>query len=178
MRRENIGEEAIHIDAREVEQQLGDVLERVSDAVVALDKNWRCTYVNHRAARLFGRHPEDLIGKYIWTESPEGRGQPFHLAYERAMAEQVSIQMESYYEPWNRWFENRIYPSQDGLSIFLHEITERKRAEQAEHRSAELLKGQNQVLELIARNATLEESLDLLLRVVEDMPGHYRTQGG
>ena len=56
------------------------------------------------------------------------------------MAEQVFIQMENYYEPWDRWFENRIYPSPDGLSIFFHEITERKRAEQAARESAELLK--------------------------------------
>src|SRR5688572_24914933 len=117
-------------------QRLGDVLERISDALVALDTNWRYTYVNRQAAELFGRRPEDLVGRHIWTEFPEGVGQPFHLAYERAMAEQVFIQMENYYEPWNRWFENRIYPSPDGLSIFFHEITERKQAQEAARQSA------------------------------------------
>jgi PAS domain S-box-containing protein len=73
-----------------------DVLERVSDGVVALDRNWRYTYVNSRAAGLFGRRPEELIGRHIWTELPEGRGQPFHLADEKAMAEQVFIEMENY----------------------------------------------------------------------------------
>jgi PAS domain S-box-containing protein len=150
-----------------VKQQLGNVLERVSDGVIALDRDWRYTYVNQQAATLFGRTPEDLVGRYIWTEFPEGSGQPFHLAYEKAMAEQVFVQMENYYEPWDRWFENRIYPSQNGLSIFFHEITDRKRAEQAADQSAELIKGQNQVLELIARSAPLQQTLDLLLRVIE-----------
>jgi PAS domain S-box-containing protein len=148
-------------------QPLGDVLDRVSDAFVALDKNWRYTYVNQQAASLFGRRPEDLIGRHIWTEFPEGEGQPFHRAYEKAMAEQVFIQMENYYEPWNRWFENRIYPSPEGLSIFFHEITERKLAEQAARENAQLLAGQNQVLEMIARGAALHDSLDTLLRVIE-----------
>ena len=148
-------------------EPLSIVLERVSDAVVALDKNWRYTYVNQQAAALFGRRPEDLIGRHIWTEFPEGVGQPFHLAYEKALAEQTFIQMENYYEPWDRWFENRIFPSPEGLSIFFHEITERKRAERSARESADLLSDQNQVLELIARGAPLHTALDTLLRVIE-----------
>ena len=149
-------------------EQLRDVLERVSDAVVALDKEWRYTYVNRRAAELFGRRPGDLLGRHIWTEFPEGVGQPFHLAYEQAMAEQVFIQCEHYYEPWDRWFENRIYPSLDGLTIFFHEITDRKRAEQAAHDNATLLEGQNRVLESIGRGEPLERTLDMLLHSIEE----------
>jgi PAS domain S-box-containing protein len=148
-------------------RQVGDVLERVSDAVVALDRDWRYTYVNRRAAELFGRRPADLIGRHIWTEFPEGVGQPFHLAYERALAEQVFIQIENYYEPWDRWFENRIYPSPNGVSIFFHEITDRRRAEQTARDNAALLEGQNSVLESIARSEPLEGTLDLLLRFIE-----------
>ena len=144
-----------------------DVLERVSDGLVALDRNWRYVYINSQAAALFGRRPEELIGRHIWTEFPEGVGQPFQLAYERAMAEQVFIELENYYEPWDRWFENRIYPSPDGVSIFFHEITERKRAEQAARENGALLGGHNQVLELIARREPLDRTLDLLLRVIE-----------
>ena len=146
---------------------LGNAFERVSDAVVSLDTNWRYTYVNQQAASLFGRQPEDLIGRHIWTEFPEGVGQPFHLAYEKAMAEQVFVQMENYYEPWDRWFENRIYPSPSGISIFFHEITERKQAERSSRLSAELLEAQNQVLESVVQGAPLAHTLERLLRVVE-----------
>jgi PAS domain S-box-containing protein len=140
-------------EAHTLPHQAADLLERVSDAFVALDKDWRYAYVNGHAAALFGRRPRDLIGRHIWTEFPEGVGQPFHLAYEKAMKEQVFVQLEAYYEPWGRWFENRIYPSPEGLSIFFHEITERKVAEQAAQASLDLLKRQNQVLELVARGA-------------------------
>jgi PAS domain S-box-containing protein len=103
-----------------------EILERISDAFVALDSGWRYVYVNAKAGDLFGRTPASLVGKHIWTEFPEGVGQPFHSAYERAMRDQVPIILEEYYEPWGRWFENRIYPSHDGLSIFFTDITERK----------------------------------------------------
>jgi PAS domain S-box-containing protein len=122
--------------------ELGDIgrrlLLRVSDAIVELDRDWHYTFVNEQAARLFGRTREQLEGKHIWTEFPEGVGQPFHLAYERAMREQKPISFEAYYEPWGRWFENRVYPSQDGLSIFFHEITDRKRAEHEREAANEL----------------------------------------
>jgi PAS domain S-box-containing protein len=108
---------------------LGHILERISDAVVALDADWNYVYVNQKAAELLGRSkPEDLIGRHIWTEYPEGIGQPFQLAYDRAMETQELQIIEEYYQPWNRWFENRIYPSPDGLTIYFHEITEVKLA--------------------------------------------------
>ena len=75
-------------------QPPANILDRVSDAFVALDENWHYIYVNQQAASLFGRQPEDPVGRHIWTEFPEGGGQPFHLAYEKAMAEQIFIQME------------------------------------------------------------------------------------
>ncbi len=108
------------------------LLERISDGFVALDKDWRYIYVNQKAAELLLRQkPSDLIGKHIWTEYPEGLGQPFHLAYEKAMKEQTPIVIEDYYAPWDRWFENRIYPSAEMLCILFTEITERKRIEEA-----------------------------------------------
>jgi PAS domain S-box-containing protein len=124
----------IELRTREVEaahKKTQQILERIADGFVALDRQWRYVYVNERGASLFGRKPADLIGKHIWTEFPEGVGQPFHLAYERALREQVAINLVEYYQPWDRWFENRIYPSPEGLSIFFTEITERKRAQDA-----------------------------------------------
>jgi PAS domain S-box-containing protein len=107
------------------------LLERISDGFVGLDRDWNYVYINRKGAELLGRTPEQLIGKHIWTEFPDGVGQPFHLAYERAMREQTPIRIEEYYPPFGRWFENRIYPSKDGLSIFYSDITDLKLAERA-----------------------------------------------
>ena len=110
-------------------QQLLDILESMSDAFVALDRNWCYTHMNKKAAKLFDRNAEDIIGKHIWTEFPEGIGQPFHLNYEKVMNEKVFIQMEEYYPFYDKWFENRINPTEGGIAIFFTDITERKRAE-------------------------------------------------
>lgn len=110
---------------------LENILESMTDAFVSLDENWCYTYMNKNAGKIFNRNPREMIGKHIWTEFPEGVGQPFHLNYERAMREQVNIHFEEYYAPYDRWFENRIYPSNNGLAIFFQDITERKKAEES-----------------------------------------------
>ena len=111
-------------------ETLTRVLEATSDGFVALDANWRYTYVNAHAGRMFDRDPASLIGKHIWTEFPEGVGQPFHLEYERAVADGTPRQIEAYYPPFGRWFENRIFPYEGGLAIFFQDVTERRTAEE------------------------------------------------
>jgi PAS domain S-box-containing protein len=112
-------------------QNIADTLEHISDAFVSLDTEWRYTYINAKACELLERKPETLIGKCIWDEFPEGVGQSFYHAYHKAMAEQIPIDIEEYYPPWKRWFENRIYPSATGISIFFHDINRRKLTKQA-----------------------------------------------
>jgi PAS domain S-box-containing protein len=107
-------------------ETLTRVLEATSDGFVALDADWRYTYVNAHAGRMFNRDPSSLIGKHIWTEFPEGVGQPFHLEYERAVAEGTPREIEAYYPPFGRWFENRIFPYAGGLAIFFQDVTERR----------------------------------------------------
>lgn len=106
-----------------------DLLERVNDGIVAFDAEMNYTYVNPRGAELLGRKPGDLIGKNYWVEFPEAKGTPFAGAYLRALETQEVMVIEDYYAPWERWFENRIYPSKDGLTIFFTEITARKGTE-------------------------------------------------
>src|SRR4051812_20273837 len=101
----------------ETDARLAAALETMADGFVYLDAEWHYRYVNKRAAGMFNRNPEDLLGKHIWTEFPEGVGQPFYYAYIKSMTEQIPVTLEDYYEPWDRWFENRIYPSPEGIAI-------------------------------------------------------------
>ena len=121
------------------------VFERITDAYVALDRDWRYTYLNARACEFFGRPAAELIGKHIWTEFPEERDEPFRHACEQAMAGQCPVQLEAFHPRHDRWFENRIYPSANGLTIYFLDITERKLAEQALQQHQRMLDQAQQV---------------------------------
>jgi PAS domain S-box-containing protein len=105
------------------------ILERVTEGFVALDRDWRYTYVNQRAGQILCHDSEDLFGENIWEKLPQGMGEAFYLACHQAIAQQQFTQLEMYHPAHERWFENRIYPSEEGITIFFQDITSRKKAE-------------------------------------------------
>jgi PAS domain S-box-containing protein len=119
--------------AETVQKMLSDrieeMLENMIDGFIALDKEWRFIYINRYAAHLLGHEPQDLLGKQIWQIFPEGVDQPFYHAYQRVMAQQIAERVDNYFPPWQRWYENHIYPTQNGISVYFQDITERKAME-------------------------------------------------
>jgi PAS domain S-box-containing protein len=108
------------------------ILESISDGFNTFDREWRYTYVNAAAAKMVGKAREELLGKNLWELWPHASDSPFGVAYRRAVAENVPLQVEAFYpEPLNAWFEVRCYPSPEGLALFFTDTTERKRTEEA-----------------------------------------------
>ena len=149
--------------AEHADEQVRTILECITDGFVALDPDWRYSYINKRAGEMFGRTPEQLLGKHIWDEFPDGAAQPFAKAYREAMAEQTTIFVEEYYEPWDRWFENRIYGSRTGIAIYFTDITERKRVEEVEQRQRKRAEALRTANDELTRTLDLEEVLGVLL---------------
>src|SRR6185503_21368015 len=70
-------------------------------------------------------------GKVIWDMHPEMKGTIFWDKYHEAMDTKKAVAVEDYYAPLDSWFSVKVYPSDDGLTIFYSNITERKKAEEA-----------------------------------------------
>ncbi|ARS91475.1 PAS domain-containing sensor histidine kinase [Natrarchaeobaculum aegyptiacum] len=105
------------------------VVDRVTDAFFALDTDFRFTYLNDRAEDLLERSRGELIGRVMWDEFPHTVETQFPDGFHRAMDEQVPVSFEIYHTHLETWFETRAYPSEGGLSVFMRDITERKRQE-------------------------------------------------
>jgi PAS domain S-box-containing protein len=118
-------------EIRESRQQVLDILESIMDGFFALDNLWRFTYVNQKAAQLIGRRKEELLFRNMWEVLPELEGTVFDKEYHRAKEEMVPTAFEALYPPLNKWFEVHVYPYKNGLSAYVSDITERKKAEEA-----------------------------------------------
>ena len=153
-------------EAERADEEVRTILECITDGFVALDRDWIYTYVNKRAGELFGRNAKDLLGKHIWEEFPEGVGQPFYEAYQKAMADRTTIFLEAYYEPWDRWFENRIYGSANGIAIYFTDISDRKRVEEVERRQRERTEALRVANDALTRTLDLEAVLGVLLELL------------
>jgi two-component system, NarL family, sensor histidine kinase UhpB len=124
------------------EEKYRNVLERITDAFLALDKNWCYLYANAQIGVMTGRDPKSLIGKNIWDEFPGAVGSLTYKNFHKAMEEQIYITHIDYFEPLKLWQENHIYPSPDGVAVFIRDISARKRSEN------EILKKNTELREL------------------------------
>jgi signal transduction histidine kinase len=107
----------------------------ISDGFVTLDHEWRIVYLNRAAdemLRPLGRTPDTLIGKNIWTELPELRGSELDTECRRAVAEQVTLTVQTFYPPLKAWLEGRAYPSSAVLSVYFRAITASELAERSD----------------------------------------------
>lgn len=115
---------------KENEEKYRTLVERVSDGFIALDNDFRYTYLNRQAGELVHKDPAELLGKNVWDVFPDAVGSETYYSFIRAMKEQVYICSIDYYAPLDLWQENHIYPSPEGISVFIRDITKSKRAEQ------------------------------------------------
>ncbi|MCV3217081.1 PAS domain S-box protein, partial [Plectonema radiosum NIES-515] len=114
---------------QDANEHLSNVLENMTDAFVALDREFRITYVNQQTARLNNMHPEEMIGKTHWEMWPWSVGTIIEQNYRQALAEQTPVHFQVLYEPFMMWLEIHAYPSEEGIGIYFRNITTRKTAE-------------------------------------------------
>ena len=104
---------------------------RISDAFIALDEDRRFTRLNERARELIGAETRALVGEHVRDVIPDAVVETFEDRFERAVREQETVAFEEFVpDPLDGWFEVRAYPSETGLSVYLRDVTERKRAQQ------------------------------------------------
>jgi PAS domain S-box-containing protein len=110
--------------------RLSNILSSMTDAFIAVNRNWEITYANHQAAKIHNLAPADLIGKNYWSQWTGTRGTEFEREYQRSLKENIPVHFHVLYAPWDMWLEIHAYPAEDGLGIFFRDITERKHVEQ------------------------------------------------
>jgi two-component system, cell cycle sensor histidine kinase and response regulator CckA len=115
------------------------ILASITDAFMVLDRQWRITYMNGRAASLVNGRPADYIGRNLWEAFPESVGGPFDKAYHRAMAQEIPVSVEAFYAPIHKWLQVKAYPSAEGLTIVGQDVTDRIRAHEATARLAAIV---------------------------------------
>jgi PAS domain S-box-containing protein len=51
--------------------QPSSILESITDAFAALDRDWRYVWVNAEAERLMGKTAAEVLGRSLWEVFPE-----------------------------------------------------------------------------------------------------------
>jgi len=116
----------------ELRAETAGVLESITEGFLALDRDWRFTYLNAEAERLNGVRRDEVLGRNHWDVYPDALGTEVERAYREVMRTRQPCHFEHLYIPWDRWFEINVYPmSAGGIAVYFRDITIRHRAEQA-----------------------------------------------
>lgn len=157
-------EQAARIEAQLAGEHLNQILQSITDGFVALDRTARFVYVNPEAANTLGKAASELLGKVVWQVFPNFADTSFGRLYDRAVAENVPLELIDYYEPCQRWYSMRAYPSKSGVSLFFRNITDAIETTQERDRAQEALRDALQRLAVHVDNspfAVIEWDRDL-----------------
>jgi diguanylate cyclase (GGDEF)-like protein len=131
-----VQEQLARAQAELAQQRITSILERITSAFFALDKEWRFTFLNGEAEHLLQRSRAELLGKRVWEAFPGGTGSIYFAEFRRAIADQTTVEFEAFYPPASTWVEIHAYPAQDGLSVYLRDISVRRGLEEELRRQA------------------------------------------
>ncbi|PSP75578.1 hypothetical protein BRC81_14390, partial [Halobacteriales archaeon QS_1_68_20] len=110
-------------------RKLRTIHERITNGILAVDEQWEFTHVNQQAEEILGHDADELLGRRLWEVFPALEDTEFEERYREAMVTQEPVSFESYYPPFDAWFEEHVYPSETGLSVYFRDVTERKQRE-------------------------------------------------
>lgn len=106
------------------------ILEHLPDAFLALDTQWRITYLNHQTEPLLPKSRAALLGCSLWEALPQARDTPFFQYCQQARTTGKALSFEHLSPLVKRWFHVYISPSEEGAYISFQDITQRKQAEE------------------------------------------------
>ena len=112
---------------------LVDVVESISDPLIALDGLWRLTYANAAAAKLFARDKIAILGTPFWDLMPSVIREAHQETLAHALLHREPVSRDLYMEAMQVWLELRAYPFGEGMLLLLKDTTARH--EEAERRN-------------------------------------------
>ena len=116
-----------------------DPVDSVPDAVFHLGHDWQITYANNAAEQLLGRGSHDMLGRSFQEAFPLAVGTLLEQTLAQVLRKPSPRIVEYLHEPWQHWFEVRVYPDVIGLAVFVRDIDDRVRtAQRLEAERAEL----------------------------------------
>ncbi len=107
------------------DRRLRAMMSSITDGLLVIEHDGLVGYVNEQGARLLGRQAAELTGRR--SADVFGAGGEFEAGFASARAKGQAVSFEALVPAsTERWVECHCYPSHDGLSVYFHDITDRR----------------------------------------------------
>ena len=120
---------------READAQVARILETLPTGFASVTSDFVIGYVNGTAEKILRTSRDRLVGRNVWEAFPSVHPERFRQTYGPALRSGRAVVLEEHYPPLDTWYEIRVWPMDDGFSIYVDDITESRRIA-AERRGA------------------------------------------
>jgi diguanylate cyclase (GGDEF)-like protein/PAS domain S-box-containing protein len=117
-------------EATAITLRLGTTLASISEAFVTLDRQGRVTFINGEAERLLQRPARDLLGREIWQELDTSGNGRLRAELNAVLGNGLHNEFEEFHPELGKWLEVRIHPFEEGLALYLRDVSERRRSQE------------------------------------------------
>lgn len=150
-----------------VSSQLEGILEGIVGGFFALNNDYKITYWNKAAESGTGLSAEEVLGEDVFDVFPNAAGANLGEKYRLAMNTKTFQSFETAYkdERFEAWYDVRIYPAEDGISVFFQDITEKKRNQRQKDVLVEISKAINSARHLDELCVLVTERIGELLEI-------------
>ena len=159
---------------RQERDRRNDILAGMAEGLCIVDHDFRVIEMNAAAIRINKRPFHEMVGKSHWELWPDTADSEVGALYRRAMKERIPVALENrWVDPAGNagWFELSAQPIEEGLALYIRDISARKIAEQA-------------VVESEARYRALAEKMTMVIwrtdpmgKIAHEMPGWTNFSG-
>lgn len=119
-------ESAARAEADAARERVEAVLESIADGFLALDGEWRLTYVNRAAEFLLHCDRAEVLGRDVRELFAEDAHPALFDGLRRAAEGRDAAELEEFHPRLASWLELRVFPSPDGLTLHVRDVTEQK----------------------------------------------------
>jgi PAS domain S-box-containing protein len=110
-------------------ERLARLLSQVTEGIICVDRNWIVTFANEEACYRSRITPADIGIRNYWDIYPHLIGTELEQFYRKVMRTGEKAQVEYYSERIDAWIDVSVYPTDEGIALYYHDVTDRKGAE-------------------------------------------------
>jgi PAS domain S-box-containing protein len=99
------------------------ILNSITDIFFALDRDWTLTYWNKAAEEKFSMSKQEVLGRKLYDLTETIRNGGLFSILEKVMESTDARLFEVYCGSLDLWLEGAAYPRENGLSVYLKDVT-------------------------------------------------------
>jgi PAS domain S-box-containing protein len=126
-------------ETRKAHLKTKNILQSITEAYIVFDRKGKFVELNRCAEDFLGRKAEELKDRTFWEIFPKVKEKEFDRQFRKAVFRNEEVHFEAFSRLTGRWFETHAYPFAEGLAVYLHDITSRKRSEELLHETRDYL---------------------------------------